>query len=220
MIRVIISCILILSVGFIIVQVVNFFLSINSGSAQTKVDLAEMKSKIVTYVSSLVPMTDTELELLSINQSGTATNRGLTSIKSGAFTSIYNEPLLAYAYKEYKYPADKSMLLISSESDDFIYLSNGPQTKVFVNDMELGLISENGDLYDPNGEQLLAHIEIDQNLSTHPVKIGDREVGEIVNPKLNQSPNPRAYQFLEPMNDEESKIFKALTFLSLLEETL
>jgi len=210
----------VLAIGFIIAQLMDFFLSINSGSGQTRNDIAELKSKIATYIAGLVPMSDKELELLSINQTGTSVSRGLATIKSGSFTTIYHEPLLAYAYKKYKYPADKSLLLISSEEDDFIYMINGGKTEVFINNTQLGFVESDGSLYDPKSNDLLAKIEANHALSSHPVQIGKREVGEIVNARLNESPNPRAYQFLEPMDEEESKIFKALTFLSLVEETV
>lgn len=210
----------VLAAGFIIAQLVDFFLSINSGSGQTRRDVAELKSKIATYISSLVPMTHKELELLSINQTGVVANRGVSTIKSGAFTTIYHEPLVAFAYKKYKYPADKSLLLVSTEEDDFIYMTKGTQTQVFVNNNELGMIDPDGTLYESKTKKQLAHISADPVLSSHPVKIEGREVGEIVNARLNQSPNPRAYQFLEEMNEREAQIFKALTFLSLIEETL
>ncbi len=210
----------ILAVGFIIAQLMDFFLSINSGSGQTRNDIAELKSKIATYIAGLVPMSDKELELLSINKTGTSVTRGLSTIKSGAFTTIYHEPLLAYAYKKYKFPADKSLLLISSEEDDYIYMINKGKTEVFINNTQLGFVESDGSLFDPKTNDLLAKIEANHLLSSHPVQIGEREVGEIVNARLNESPNPRAYQFLEPMNEQESKIFKALTFLSLVEETV
>lgn len=220
MVRLIILGFFLLAMGFIVVQLVDFFLSINSGSGQIKRDVAELKSKIATYISNLVPMTIKELELLSINETGTTSVQGVSTTRSGAFTSIYHEPLLAYAFKEYKYPAGKRLLLISSEDDDFLYLTDGNKTKVSVNNKELGVIDESGNLYDPKSNNLLAQIEANQKLSSHPVKVGSREVGEVINARLNQSPNPRAYQFIESMDDREMELFKALTFLSLAEESI
>lgn len=212
--------ILFAAVGFIIYQVIKFFVSINSGTAQKRRDIEELKLGMVEQVKQLVPMNLTELELLSVNQSGVAVSRGLNSVKTGAFTSVYHEPLVAYAYKKYSYPAESSVLLVSTASDDFIYKSEGERTEVFLNNNKLGIIDSDGNMYDPQSKKQLARIEADQVLSSHPVKIGEKEVGEIVNLRLNESPNPRAYQFLEPMDEREEKIFKALTFLSLVEESI
>lgn len=208
------------AIVFVIVQMVNFFLSINSGSGQQRRDTAELKAKIAVHVSQLVPMSDSDMEELSTTMKGDTSIVGVSRINVGTFQSIFHEPLLAYAVKTYRFPADKRVLLISSSEDDFLYLSDAGRTTVYVNERELGVVKPNGDLFDPRGEKLLAHIEASPALSSHAVKINGREVGEIVNAKLNESPNPRAYQFLEPMNDSEADIFKALTFLSLAEESL
>jgi hypothetical protein len=210
--------ILVAAVGFIIIQVIRFFISINSSTGQKRRDVEQLKLKMVDQVKALVPMNLAELELLSVNQSGVTTTRGLNSVRTGSFTSVYHEPLIAYAYKQY--PADSSILLVSTASDDYIYKSEGERTQVFLNNSELGIIDANGNMYDPRTKKQLARIEADQVLSSHPVKIGEKEVGEIVNLRLNESPNPRAYQFLEPMDEREEKIFKALTFLSLVEESV
>jgi len=220
MIRVIFNVLLILGVGYVITQVVNFYLSINSGKGQTRNDIAELKSKIATYLAALVPMNDKELELLSINADKNVQRSGMTILKYGAFNSIYQEPLLAYAFKEYKYPADRSILLISTDKDDFTYMTKGASTQVFLNDDEIGYIDPSGNLYDPEKKKVLAHIEMENGHSSHTVQIEGREVGEIVNARKNESPNPRAYQFLEEMSAKESNLFKALTFLSLVEESI
>lgn len=212
--------ILVAALGFIIFQLIQFFITVNSSSGQRRRDIEELKLKMSELVKELVPMSNKELELLSVNQSGVSTKRGINSVKTGAFTSVYQEPLLAYAYKEYGYPAQKSILLVSTSEDDFIYMSEGQTTQVFLNNSELGMIDSDGNMYDPRTKTQLARIEADQVLSSHPVKIGDKEVGEIVNVRLNESPNPRAYQFLEPMDEREGQIFKALTFLSLVEESV
>jgi len=220
MARFIALIILVLAIVFIIVQLFKFFVSINSTSGQRRRDVKDLKIRMTEQIKGLVPMNHTELELLSVNQSGVTTSRGLNSVKMGAFTSVYHEPLIAYAYKRYSYPADSSVLLVSTASDDYIYMTEGQSTQVFLNNSELGIIDSDGNMFDPRTKQQLARIEADQVLSSHPVKIGEKEVGEIVNLKLNESPNPRAYQFLEPMDEREEKIFKALTFLSLVEESV
>ena len=212
--------ILVAAVGFIIIQVIRFFLSINSSSGQKRRDIEQLKLGMVEQVKELVPMSLTELELLSVNQSGVTTTRGLNSVKTGSFTSVYHEPLITYAYKRYNYPTESTILLVSTASDDYIYKSEGNRTQVFLNNSEIGIIDSNGNMYDPRTKKQLARIEADEVLSSHPVKIGEKEVGEIVNLRLNESPNPRAYQFLEPMDEHEEKIFKALTFLSLVEESV
>ena len=218
--RTLVLLIFVLAIGFIIFHLVKFFFTINSSSGQKRRDVEQLKLQMSEMVKELVPLNNKELELLSVNQSGVSVSRGLNSVKTGAFTSVYHEPLVAYAYKQYKYPADHSILLVSTSEDDYIYMSEGETTKVFLSNSELGIIDSDGNMYDPRTKKQMARIEADHVLSSHPVKVEGKEVGEIVNVRLNESPNPRAYQFLEPMNEREEDIFKALTFLSLVEESV
>lgn len=208
------------AIAFIAYQLYNFFVSINNSSGQRRRDLDRLKVQMREMVKELIPMNHTEMELLSVNQSGVSKSRGMNGVETGAFISVYHEPLLAYAYKQYSYPADQSILLVSSASDNFVYMTKGGSTQVFHNDLPLGLIDSEGNMYDEKTNRKMARIEADQMLSSHPVRIEGREVGEIVNARLNESPNPRAYQFLEPMNEKEARLFKALTFLSLVEESV
>jgi|GEM_PF-5309539 len=100
------------AIAFVIVQMINFFLSINSGSGQHRRDTAELKAKIAIYLSMLVPMSNQDMEELSTNKSGNSSVMGVARIDAGTFQSIFHEPLLAYAVKTYRFPADKRVLLI------------------------------------------------------------------------------------------------------------
>ena len=218
--RLIVWIVLFGSLAFIAIQIYRFFISINNSSGQRKRDLERLKREMSQMVQELVPMNAEELELLSVNQLDVNGLKGLESVKTGKFTSVYYEPLVAYAHKQYSYPADSSVLLVSTTTDNFVYESEGYRTTVYLNEEELGVIDADGSMYEAKTDRLLAHIEVDGDLSAHPVKVGEREVGEIVNLRLNASPNPRAYQLLEPMNLREKQLFKALTFLSLVEESV
>lgn len=219
MIRFLIIGILLAAFAFIVLQILKFSIATSSGRSQRQKDIKDLKARIRTYISDLIPMTDREMEDLSTNHDGISVRKGLGIIKTGVFTTIYHEPILAYALKSYTNLSDSRILLVSTDSDDIIYETIGETTKVFLNDEEMGTIDAKGDFYNTSNN-LLGHISADPALSSHPVLIDGKELGEIINPELNESPNPRAYQFLEPMEDEHKKIFKVLTFLSLMEETI
>ena len=218
--RLLVLVLLVLGIGFILMQLLKFFVTINSSSAQRRRDIADMKSKMSRTIKTLVPMSHKELELLSVNRSNVEVSKGFNKMESGVFTSVYHEPLLAYAYKKYAYSTDHRLLMMHTSEDNYMYISEGRTTKVYLNDRELGVIDSEGGLTHPVSQKRLAEIEVDKVLSSHPVRIGGREVGEIMNVSLNESPNPRAYQFLEDMNEDEGHLFKALTFLSLIEESI
>ena len=60
-----------------------------------------MRTEIAPYVEDLVPLESEELELMSLNQLNQSLKKGMTTTAKGVFTSIYQEPLVAYSYKKY-----------------------------------------------------------------------------------------------------------------------
>ena len=218
MIRFIFNFILILGVGYVITRVIDYYLSINSGGGHTQKDIAEMKSKLALEIASLVPMGLDEMDQLSLNSANKSDSQGITKLRTGVFKSIYNEPMLAYAFKEYKYPADKSLILVCTERDDFIYMTNGVNTKVYCNSEFLGNIDTKGRLHDPDVVGPVGKIEVGNILKVRPVTVKGRVVGEVINTVGTESPNPRVYQFIENMSKDELIVFQALSFLSIVEE--
>jgi len=218
MARILVLLILLAAVGFIVFQIVSFFFSINNTKSQKKRDLARLKDSLQPLVDNLVALSDDELELLSINKADVSTKPGLNPEITGAFTSIYHEPLVVYGEKTYGPAGNEKITVIYTSEHELVYVTKGTKTEVSVDDHLLGTIHSDGNLYDTKGRQV-AYIEADDLLATHPVKIGTREVGEIINPTKAASPNPRAYSFLQPMDDDERVLFMALTLLSLVEES-
>ena len=217
--RLIVFAVLLAAIVFIGYQILNFLFAINSTKSQKRRDVAKLRESIAQQIESLVALSKEELELLSINQIDTSTKLGINTVRTGVFTSIYQEPLVAYARKSYGQSGTELLTLVHTRDQSFVYESSGPKTRVSVDGQQIGTIHSDGNLYDMKDRQV-AHIEADDVLSTHPVKIGSREVGEIVNPMLANSPNPRAYTFLEPMDTDEQVLFMALTLLSLVEESV
>lgn len=219
MLRLIVLVVMLAAISFIGYQIVSFLFAINSTKTQKRRDVGKLRDLIQPLIEGLVRLSSEELELLSINQTDTSTRPGLNTIRTGVFTSIYQEPLIAYARKTYGQSGTEVLTVLHTSEQSFVYESSGSKTRVLVDDQQIGTIHSDGNLYDMKDRQV-AHIEADDVLSTHPVKIGSREVGEIINPMRAASPNPRAYTFLEPMDTDEKVLFMALTLLSLVEESV
>ncbi len=219
MIRILVTLIIFGAIAFIAYQIFSFFLAINSTKSQKNRDVVKLRDQLKDKVDSLVSLSDNELELLSINKSDISRYPSINPVITGFFDSIYHEPLLVFGKKMYGPSGSDTLTMVYTSEHEFVYLSSGHKTRVFVDDQPLGTIHSDGSLYDMK-DRKVAHIEADDVLATHPVKVGNREVGEIINPTLASSPNPRAYTFLEPMDSDERVLFMSLTLLSLLEESL
>lgn len=219
MIRLLVFVIILAAVIFIAYQIFTFFIAVNNTRSQKKRDVGAMREELSTTIDSLISLSDEELELLSINVEQLSKRPGINPVVTGVFTSIYHEPLIAFGQKSYGPSGQEVFTAIYTSEHEFVYQTKGDQTTVNVDGQMIGTIHSDGNLYDMK-ERQVAHIEADDVLATHPVKVGSREVGEIVNPRLASSPNPRAYTFLEPMDIDEKVLFMSLTLLSLVEETV
>jgi hypothetical protein len=216
--RLIFLAVLFSAVSFIIYQILQFAISIANPKSRLKRDLKLLQKKILPLVDNLVPFTDEEIKLLSVNKSHQRKSRGLSNTEEGIFTSIYQEESLAYMYKSYG-NTGRAILLAKTLDNEYAYLIDGDNINAFVNDVFLGQINSKGELFSKD-QKLLGRIEGDDVLTTHPVFIGDREVGEVRNPMKIDSSTNRVYIFVEDMSDAEKEIFLSLTLVNLVLESL
>jgi hypothetical protein len=207
------------ALGFIIYHVVQFARSINNPASLVKRDGAKLRALIGPYLDKLIPFTDSEMELMSLDNNKTTKRNSRHTLVTGVFNSIYHEPLMAFAHKDY-HGRQVSSLVVRTDDEEFFYISTEGDTQVYHNGQALGVITPDGNLLSPNRRQLLAHLSPEDILKLHPVTIGEREVGKVINPMMKDNISPRAFQFLEEMNQREKTLFLSLSLLSLVEETL
>ena len=57
---------------------------------------------------------------------------------------------------------------------------------------------------------------INRGTTTHlPVLVGNREVAHLINPALVDTSNPRAFELVSPMNNEEEAVFLSLAIFEM-----
>ena len=207
------------ALSFIAYQLTSFSLFLNSGRQQEEQDIKSLREHIRDLVDKLVPLTKEELSLLSLNQNNRSVSKRINSITSGTFLSIYNEPLIAYAYKDYV-GSDKATLLVQTTKDVWTYSIARGKTKVYFNDQPVGIISGDGTLKGMESKRVLANVEMDHNASSHPLFVGDRQVGHVNNPRIASEGLARAFTIFGNMEKDEKELFLSLSFLSLVEESL
>ncbi len=204
-------------IGFIISQVFGFMFSLQGTKGKIRRDTNKLREELKAYLDKLVPLDSTELELLSLNQSDRTVSRGMNKVIKGAFTSIYHEPLVAYAYKEYSAEAKKAVLLILTHDREFIYNIDGNTTELSINGQVYGTINNKGQLL--RDQQLLGELKVEDGLELSPFKAKDKLVARVKNPERVDTVNPRAFSILEPMNEEEEEIFLSLSMLYLIQSS-
>ncbi|MEN0047321.1 MAG: hypothetical protein AAF806_09710 [Bacteroidota bacterium] len=198
----------------------TIFKNLSPNDNKIQADIKDMRTEIAPYVEDLVPLESEELELMSLNQLNQSLKKGMTTTAKGVFTSIYQEPLVAYSYKKY-IGNNNALLYARTATKEIVYRFTKKGVKVAINQKYYGTIKQ-GKLYGENNKQLLAQVNTRPMDLMLPVMVGNKEVGMLNSPKqAAKSPQPRAFQFVNnSITEEEETAFLTLAVLELVEKSI
>lgn len=198
-----------------------YFVLIHFQPAKGKIrsDLKKMKNEITPFINELIPWNKEELELLSSNQIKQKISRGIITTAEGVFNSIYHEPLIAYSYKKYISSKKDEVIYARTSNHEFVYRTKKDSTELFIDNQKVGTINNQGLLYGGRKKRLLASINKNENELELPIFIGDKERGTLMKPESG-SVNPRAFQFVGEMKENEEAVFLSLAVLELVKDSI
>ncbi len=164
---------------------------------------------------ALVPWDGEMLSLLSLNRT-MVRKPGFfnSSTYEGVFTSIYQEPVLAYAAQK---KGDTSVLIARTSDREFTFRTRGKETEIWVSGQPFGVFTDGVLISAGRDGRLLAKIEGDSNEKQIPVLLGSNTGAAISNPDYTASagPNPRALTLLRALSEEEEQALLALAILQM-----
>lgn len=212
------AVVLVLSGIYLLAQLFN---NLPPSKKRLNQDLDKMRQELQPWVDTLVPWNREEMELFSLNQINKTIKKSVATTAKGMFTSIYHEPMLAYAYKKYVSPQLNALLIIKTASHEFVYRFKKDSIQVMADGNPLGTLREDGVLYGIERGSVLGRIGQNYDKPLLPVVVKEREIAHLTNPKLVKQPNPRAFDLLsEYMSEEEEVIFLALGSLEVVSASI
>ena len=145
----------------------------------------------------------------------------VTTSAKGVFTTIYNEPIVAYNFKKYIAREVDAVLYARTATHEFAYRIKGGEVKVVIDNELVGTLKDNGILYGGQHNRMIARINREQELELMPIIVNEKEVGNLVKalptPKA-KSVDARAFEFVrDDLNQEERKIFLSLAIYELVQ---
>lgn len=162
--------------------------------------------------AQLVPWDREMLPLLSLNRTGMRKPGWFDNISEGVFTSIYQEPVLAYAGQL----SGKNSLLLARTSDrEFLFHRKDKEIDIWLNEQPFAVLADGALLAAGKGNRLLARLEADPADSQFPLLLGNATAATLANPAKTDSPNPRAFSLLRNLSPEEENAALALAILQL-----
>jgi hypothetical protein len=155
------------------------------------------------------------LALLSLNRSKVKKPGFWDSTAEGVFTSIYQEPVLAYAGQT----SGKTAVHVARTSvKEFIFRQKEKETEIWINNQPFAVLINGALLSAGRSSNILARIEADPAEAQWQVLLQDKAAAAITNPQRAASagPNPRALTLLRKVTPEEEDVLLSLALLYAL----
>lgn len=174
--------------------------------------LEGLRSRLSAESGSLVPWDREMLGLLSLNRVNEKKPGWFNPLQSAQFTTIYQEPVLAYVTQQ----SGKMRVTVARTSDrEFIFRQKDRETEIWLGGQPLGLFVDGAFLAPGKGSKLLARLDDRSDEAQSPVLLGNSTALTLSNPARSSSPNPRALTLLRELTPDEENIAMALIFLRL-----
>jgi hypothetical protein len=199
---------------FIAYQLYTFYLGLSSTRSVYVKDFKRIKD-ILTQIN-LSPWERGELGLLSRLGDSDVERSIFGDLVKGSIYSIYHEPILAFAYKEYA--ADKSKLIMLRLNDDYYAYSklNDSEIQITKNEITLGLLNHREflELSTDKGEKINIDYSVGGDLI--PVFSNDEQIISInSNATLKQS---RVINVVKDFTEREEELFIVVFGYAIIEQ--
>lgn len=178
-------------------------------------DLDEMRHLTRPVLEHVIPWEDErEMELMALKMDLRSVKKGLDRIQYGTIQSIYFEPMIVFAYKDYVKGSREALLYCRSRQKEFVFRIKKVDVDVYLNSKQVGVIRDDGTLHGLRAKGALARVR-PYSADLLSIVIWDREVGHLFNPLRPHSDVQRAFYMLADLDDEEQGIFMALGLYEL-----
>ncbi|NJO86732.1 MAG: hypothetical protein HC821_01255 [Lewinella sp.] len=184
--------------------------------------VAELRADLGTWMDDLIPLDKKELDLFSLGQSKQIRKNGISPAAKGIFTTIFEEPVVAYSYRQFLGGTENELLLVRTNEHEYVYWSEKGEVELQIDEQLVGKLKNNV-LYGQRTGQELARIAAEPRQNYLPVKVGAREVGALTVAKAPKKDAlaQRAFEFIpEDLSEQEEQLFLALTTLILVRQSL
>lgn len=192
------------------------------GEKRIREELKRMQADMDEWVEELVPIDRKELELFSLTQIKNSIKKRFTTSGKGIYTTIFEEPIVAYSYKKYLGKNAHALLYCRTAEHEYAYWIRPKGVQVVIDNKLVGTYKDNGVLYGAESKKMLARINR-ENKKLSPVVVGEREVASVVKalPAAKNDISARAFQFVrEDLTEEEEMLLLSISLLEMVKESV
>lgn len=191
-------------------------LGIPPGNARINKDLAIMRQLTKPMADQIIPWEEEkELELMALKVDIKKQKRGMDQMVLGQVHSIYFEPMVTFAYRDYVKGAREALLYCRTRDVEFVYRIKKKDIDVFLNGNHVAIIDQQGKMFGLKSRSALGGIK-PYSSDLLSIMVLDREAGHLFNPLRPHSDVQRAFFLMTRLTDEEERIFLALGLYELI----
>ncbi len=179
-------------------------------------DLVFMRQMTLPIAERIIPWEEEkELELMSLNLDYKTQKRGLDKIIVGTIQSIYFEPMVAFAYKDYVKGSREALLYCRTSQKELVFRIKKRVVDVYLNGGQVAVINLQSEMFGLKSKLSLGEVKrYSGDLLSVIVK--GKEAGHLFNPRSPHSSVQRAFYLMKKLDAEEQGIFLALGLYELL----
>ena len=188
-------------------------IAFDPNSSAWKKTVQKLQDKMRSLAAgALVPWDGEMLSLLSFNRTKVKKPGFWNSSSEGIFTTIYQEPVVAYAGLT---SGKTAVFAARTSTKEFIFRQKEKETEIWINNTPFAVYASGALLAAGRGSRLLASLEYDAAEAQWPLMIGDKAAAAINNPARAESlgPNPRSVTLLRKLTQEEEDAVLALAIM-------
>ena len=196
-------------------DILRAVLKMAPGAKKINMDLAAMREHCKPIVEQLIPWEDEkELELLSLKVNYAAQKRGLDKMVIGTIQSIYYEPMVVFAFKDYVKGQRDALLYCRTKNLEFIYRLKRNDTDVYFNSNHVAVLDAKGILHGIRSKAVIGAVK-PYSGDLISIIVQGKDVGHLFNPSRPHNEQQRAFSVMANLNEEEEYILLALGLYEL-----
>lgn len=195
-------------------------LKVPPGTRKINQDLGIMREIIRPVQHQLIPFQEeNEIELMSLNYELKSQKQGFDKIITGTIQSIYYEPMVTFAYKDYINGVRDALLVCRTKSMEFIYRIKKKDADVYFNGNQVAVMDASNTMYGLKSRTILARTK-PYSRELISVWVKDKDMGHMFNPLQPHGHQQRAFTLIKDLQDEEERIFLAITLFEMVTRIL
>lgn len=201
-------------------QLLGFVLGTQPSTSRFKHDIKKLRNDLAQLLQDLSPWDENDLEMISLQISEVKKNVKLNQIVSGFINNIYQEKVVAFAYKHYYGKKGKALLYARNSKHEFYYKISPKSVDIYMDKEQLGTLHKDGGFFLLGKEDdAKAMISQSDTMSLLPVEMNGKKIASLTNPSDRSYENTRAVTLLEDIDQEDNDLLTSLVLFEIIHRT-